>query len=91
LWRRQDARYRLPLASDLSFETIDVSSADLVTRHEIMTDGVGLDIVFDTTGHPSGSITAAESVRNSGQIVLIGQTGEPMMEYSPLVRSEVDL
>jgi L-iditol 2-dehydrogenase len=87
----QDAAYRLPLASDLGFETIDVSSADLGARRDAMSDGVGFDVVFDTTGHPSGLTTAAEAVRNAGQVVLIGQTGETTMEYSPLVRSEVDL
>lgn len=87
----QDVAHRLPLASDLGLETIDVSSADLASRRDAITDGVGFDVVFDTTGHPSGLTTAAESVRNGGQVVLIGQTGETTMEYSPLVRSEVDV
>jgi len=87
----QDASYRLPLASELGFETIDVSSADLGARRAAMTDGIGFDVVFDTTGRPSGLTTATEAVRNAGQVVLIGQTGETTMEYSPLVRSEVDL
>lgn len=47
--------------------------------------------MFDTTGHPSGLSTAVESVRKGGQVVLVGQTGETAMEYSPLVRSETDL
>lgn len=86
-----DAAYRLPLASELGFETIDVSSADLDARRDEATDGIGFDVVFDTTGHPSGLTTAAANVRNAGQVVLIGQTGETTMEYSPLVRSEVDI
>ena len=58
---------------------------------DALTDGVGYDVVFDTTGHPSGLGSAVDEVRKGGQIVLIGQTGETTMEYSPLVRSEIDL
>lgn len=87
----RDAAYRLPLASDLGFETVDVSAEDIASRSDALTDGVGFDVVFDTTGHPSGLSTAVESVRKGGQVVLVGQTGETAMEYSPLVRSETDL
>jgi L-iditol 2-dehydrogenase len=87
----RDAEYRLPLASKLGFETVDVSTDDLPTRRDALTEGVGFDVVFDTTGHPSGLTSAAESVRKGGQIVLVGQTGETTMAFSPLVRSEVDV
>ena len=87
----RDAEYRLPLAEDLGFETIDVSAEDRESVRQELTDGVGYDVVFDTTGHPSGLTTAVEEVRKGGQIVLIGQTGETTMPYSPLVRAEVDL
>jgi len=56
-----------------------------------VTDGIGYDVVFDTTGHHSGLPAAVEQVRKGGQIVLVGQTGETTMEYSPLVRGEIDL
>ena len=49
-----------------------------------MTDGVGFDIV----GHLSLT-TAAESVRNFRQVILIGQTSETTIEYSSLTHSEV--
>lgn len=87
----QDARHRLPLAADLGFETVDVSEDTLSTYRARLTDGVGYDVVFDTTGHPSGLRTAVDEVRKGGQIVLVGQTGETTMEFSPLVRSEVDI
>lgn len=87
----QDDVYRLPLARDLGFETITVGEDDLDARSRDLTDGVGYDVVFDTTGHPSGLTTAVEQVRKGGQIVLVGQTGETTMPYSPLVRSELDL
>ncbi|MBX0324187.1 alcohol dehydrogenase catalytic domain-containing protein [Halomicroarcula sp. F13] len=87
----QDAAYRLPLAEDLGFETVNVAEDDVAARREAVTDGVGYDVVFDTTGHPSGLPSAVDEVRKGGQIVLVGQTGETTMPYSPLVRSEIDL
>lgn len=87
----QDADYRLPLAEELGFETINVATDDVETRRAELTDGIGYDVVFDTTGHPSGLPSAVDEVRKGGQIVLVGQTGETTMEYSPLVRAEIDL
>jgi L-iditol 2-dehydrogenase len=87
----QDATYRLPLAEELGFKTLDITNDDAAAVREDVTDGIGYDVVFDTTGHHSGLPSAVEQVRKGGQIVLIGQTGETTMEYSPLVRSEIDL
>lgn len=87
----QDATYRLPLAEKLDFETINIAEDNLEVRREEVTNGVGYDVVFDTTGHSSGLTAAVDEVRKGGQIVLIGQTGETTMTYSPLVRAEIDL
>lgn len=87
----RDTSYRLPLVQSLSFRTLDVESEDIVQRRDELTDGIGYDIVFDTTGHPTGLPMVVDEVRKGGQIVLIGQTGETTMPYSPLVRSEIDL
>jgi len=86
-----DAAYRLPLAEELGFETVNVETDDFTEHRDEFTDGLGYDVVFDTTGHPSGLLSAVDAVRKGGQIVLVGQTGETTMEYSPLVRSEIDL
>ncbi|WP_101297032.1 zinc-dependent alcohol dehydrogenase [Halegenticoccus soli] len=87
----RDADYRLPLAEELGFETINVEADDLDALRDDLTEGVGYDVVFDTTGHPSGLKMAVDEVRKGGQIVLVGQTGETTMAYSPLVRAEIDL
>jgi 2-desacetyl-2-hydroxyethyl bacteriochlorophyllide A dehydrogenase len=87
----RDAAYRLPLAERLGFETINVETDDLDQRRADLTDGIGYEVVFDTTGHPSGLTMSVEEVQKGGQIVLVGQTGETTMEYSPLVRAELDL
>ncbi|WP_137288443.1 zinc-dependent alcohol dehydrogenase [Natronorubrum halophilum] len=86
-----DTNYRLPLAEELGFRTLNVEEHDLEAAREELTDGAGYDVVFDTTGHPSGLTMAVDEVRKGGQIVLVGQTGETTMAYSPLVRAEIDL
>ncbi|ELY59021.1 zinc-dependent alcohol dehydrogenase [Natronolimnohabitans innermongolicus] len=87
----QDTAYRLPLAEELGYPTINVERDDLEAYREERTDGVGYDVVFDTTGHPSGLAMAIDEVRTGGQIVLVGQTGETTVDLTPLVRSEIDL
>ncbi|MBX0297036.1 zinc-dependent alcohol dehydrogenase [Haloarcula nitratireducens] len=87
----QDVSYRLPLAEELGFSTIDVEADELDERRRALTDGVGYDVVFDTTGHPSGFSMAVDEVRKGGQIVFVGQTGEVTMKYSRLVRAEIDV
>ena len=87
----RDTAYRLPLAEELGFPTINVKDDDLEAYREDLTDGIGYDVVFDTTGHPSGLSMAVDEVRTGGQIVLVGQTGEATMDFTPLVRAEIDL
>lgn len=87
----RDESYRLPLARDLGFETINVTDEEIDSFQTALTDADGYDVVIDTTGHPSGLTTAVSAVRKGGQIVLVGQTGETSMPYSPLVRGEIDL
>ncbi|QCC48055.1 zinc-dependent alcohol dehydrogenase [Halobellus limi] len=86
-----DTAYRLPLAEDLGFPAINIEETDLAAYREEFTDGIGYDVVFDTTGHPSGLPMAAEEVRKGGQIVLVGQAGETSMPTTPIVRAEVDI
>ena len=88
----QDTEYRLPLVESLGIETIDAQEEDLEAFVDEFTDGIGLDVVFDTTGHESGVEIAAEHVRKGGQIVVVGLPGENSdLFMTPLVRGEVDL
>lgn len=86
-----DADYRLPLATDLGFRTVNVAETDIETVVDEVTDGLGFDSVIDTTGHPSGIQTGAEAVRNAGTIVVVGLSDTVEFDISPLVRSEVDI
>lgn len=87
----RDEGYRLPLAADLGFETVNAAETDLESLMEDRTDGIGFDLVFDATGHESGLRTAAATVRKGGQIVPVGLTDDVRMGFTPLVRGEIDI
>lgn len=86
-----DTAYRLPLAEELGFPAVNIDDTDLGEYREEFTGGIGYDVVFDTTGHPSGLSMAIEEVRKGGQIVLVGQAGDTTIPTTSLVRAEVDL
>jgi len=87
-----DADYRLPLVERLGIETVDLSKRDLDATAAEFTDGIGFDLVFDTTGHRSGVETATEQVRKGGQIVVVGLPGEAStLQMADLVRNEVEI
>jgi L-iditol 2-dehydrogenase len=89
----RDAAHRLPILDDLGFETVVVGGDE--DREALLAppavDETGYDVVFDTTGHPSGLQTGADVVTKGGQIVLIGQTNEATLTFNPLVRGEIDI
>ena len=88
----QDATYRLPVLDRIGIETINTEQEALEERADEFTNGRGLDVVFDTTGHQSGVEIAAEHVRKGGEIVVVGLPGdENKLFLTPLVRGEVDL
>lgn len=88
----RDATHRLPLAEDLGLTAVNTQSQDLDAVTDEFTDGIGFDVIFDTTGHHSGVEVAAEKVRRGGQIVIVGlPSSESELFFTPLVRGEVDV
>ncbi|WP_303647139.1 alcohol dehydrogenase catalytic domain-containing protein [Haladaptatus sp. AB643] len=88
----KDTEYRLPLAEELGIETVDISETNLNEYVEEVTDGIGVDTVFDTTGHKSGVETAVEYVRKGGEVIVVGLPGEASeLFFSPIVRGERDV
>jgi len=88
----QDAEYRLPLVEDLGIDTVNVQSEDLEARADELTDGIGFDVVFDSTGHHTGIGTAADLVRKGGQVVVVGIPNEASeVTLTPVVRGEVEV
>lgn len=89
---QQDAAYRLPLLTDLGIETVNVDDEDLGDRTERFTDGIGFDVVFDTTGHHAGIGTAVDSVRKGGQVVVVGIPNDASeVAFTSIVRGEIDI
>lgn len=88
----RDQRYRLPLVEEFGVETVDLSENDLDEISNSFTDGVGFDVVFDSTGHHTGIELGVNQVRKGGQVVVVGLPGsESRLPLSQLVRSEVML
>lgn len=88
----QDAQYRLPLLDDLGIETVNVQSKNLEERAEEFTDGIGFDVVFDSTGHHTGLGTAVDFVRKGGQVVVVGIPNDATeVTLTSVVRGEVSI
>ena len=88
----RDAAYRLPLVDDLGIDTLNLDETNLDDHTEDATDGIGFDVVFDTTGHKSGVEMAVDQVRKGGQVVVVGLPGEPSELFmTPAVRGEIDI
>ncbi|MDJ1433244.1 alcohol dehydrogenase catalytic domain-containing protein [Halostagnicola sp. A-GB9-2] len=88
----KDTAYRLPLAEQLGMDTVNVERTDFSELVDEKTDGIGFDVVFDTTGHQSGVEMAVEHVRKGGQVVVVGLPGAPSELFmTPVVRGEIDL
>ncbi len=88
----KDTKYRLPLAEELGIETVDISKTDLGEYIERETDSIGVDTVFDTTGHKSGVETAVDYARKGGEVIVVGLPGESSeLFFSPIVRGELDI
>lgn len=87
-----DAEYRLPLVEQLGIETINAEAESLEDAITSRTDGVGVETVFDTTGHRSGVESSVDLVRKGGEIIVVGLPGEPSeLFFSPIVRAELDI
>jgi 2-desacetyl-2-hydroxyethyl bacteriochlorophyllide A dehydrogenase len=87
----RDADHRLPFAAGLGFETVNVAETPIEDAADRLTGGRGFDVVIDATGAGAGLEAAAGAVRKGGQVVLVGQTGTATVEFTPLIRGEVDL
>jgi L-iditol 2-dehydrogenase len=86
----QDTAYRLPLVEDIGIDTANVQSDTFEERTEAFTDGLGFDVVFDTTGHRTGVENAIEYVRKGGEVVVVGLPGESSDVFmTPVVRREI--
>lgn len=69
--------FRLALASDLGFETVNPRENDLVATVEEKTGGAGADVVFEVSGSSGGAEMMTKLVRTRGRIVVVAIFAEP--------------
>jgi L-iditol 2-dehydrogenase len=86
----RDGEHRLPMLEGMGIETVDIEANDLDDRTDEYTDGIGFDVVFDTTGHRTGIEAAVEQVRKGGETVVVGLPGGSSDVFmTPVVRGEI--
>ena len=64
-----------------ALEIINASSCDPVQRIMELTDGVGVDLVFETAGAKATTQQTAKAVKRGGSVVLVGMSPNPVFEY----------
>lgn len=85
---------RLELASEMGCDAIvDYEREDPVDGIRRLTNGRGVDYVFDCTGNPTVPAQALGCVRRGGKVALLGLTGDKIAEVDidRLTLDEVDL
>src|SRR5699024_8374167 len=64
---------RLEIAKKLgATDTINIRETDATDAIKQLTDGKGVDVAWETAGHPSALKTALASVRRGGKVGLVG-------------------
>jgi (R,R)-butanediol dehydrogenase / meso-butanediol dehydrogenase / diacetyl reductase len=63
--------YRLELARELGFTTIDPTTEDVVARVAELTDGAGADVVFEVSGSAPGAALMTQLPCLRGRVVLV--------------------
>lgn len=85
---------RLRLAAELtSASVVDYEESDPVESIHDLTEGRGVDRVYECAGNPSVVPQALAAVRRGGRVALLGLTGHKDVEISPdaLTLNEIDL
>jgi L-iditol 2-dehydrogenase len=85
---------RLRLAADVaSADVVDYERADPVESIRALTDGRGVDRVYECAGNPAVVPQALDAVRRGGRVALLGLVGGKRVEVSPdrLTLDEIDL
>lgn len=76
--------YRADLARELgATRVIDPTTEDVVEVLNAVTDGIGADKVFETSGVPAAQRTAVDAVRPRGSIAFVADAGEVTLEVGP--------
>ena len=69
--------YRLSLAAELGFDTINPLENDITEFVNEQTGGTGADVVFEVTASQAGASVMTELLRTRGRIVVVGIFSKP--------------
>lgn len=71
--------YRLDLARRIGADVvIDASRENFVERAREATDGRGVDVLLEMSGHPQAIRDGLEALRNAGRVSLLGLPSDPL-------------
>ncbi len=81
-YRRQMAQQMLALHTDTRRATrdaiLDAMQPDLAEQIFEITDGLGVDVVLEMSGHPSAITLAGTVLKNNGHLVALGLPAQPV-------------
>jgi threonine 3-dehydrogenase len=70
--------YRIDLAKKIGADTVLRAGDDFEMIAKDLTDGVGMDAVFEITGNPNAVITGMKMARKGGTLSLLGIFNDPV-------------
>lgn len=70
-------RFRLEMARELGFETVDPEVGDIIEQILSLTDGKGSDFTFDCAAHPSVAELLVQTTKVQGKTVIVGAYKKP--------------
>jgi 2-desacetyl-2-hydroxyethyl bacteriochlorophyllide A dehydrogenase len=84
--------YRLQLAEEFGFQTLDAGRTDVSDEVRRLTDGRGADIVYEAAGFPESMLLAPRLCRVRGELILISMPKQPReMDIVAITFSEITL
>jgi 2-desacetyl-2-hydroxyethyl bacteriochlorophyllide A dehydrogenase len=73
-------------------ETVDAGESDLAQLLLELTDGVGFDVVIESSGASHAPAAAIAGARKGGRVLLVGLHGESRaLDLTPMILREVDI
>lgn len=85
--------YRLAIANELGFETVNVKNSDLKEFILSKTDNLGADMAIDCSGSEDGINTAIDVLSKNGKLCAMGMSGKEYMniKWNSAIFKELDI